>query len=77
MRPAILFLCCAAAQALTLQELESMALRAHPSIGQAAAGVRSAEAARRQAGLYPNPVAGYTGDEINADANTRAAGAAG
>jgi len=31
----------------------------------AAAAVRGAEALRRQAGLYPNPLVGYTGDEIN------------
>ncbi len=65
MRPAILFLSCMAAQALTLQDLQNMALRANPSLPQAAAGVRSAEAMRRQSGLYPNPVVGYSGSDIN------------
>ena len=65
MRPAILFLSCLAAQALTLQDLENMALRGNPSLPQAAAAARSAEALRQQAGLYPNPMVGYTGNEIN------------
>jgi cobalt-zinc-cadmium efflux system outer membrane protein len=51
--------------AITLAELENMALRAHPSIEQANAGVRSAQALRRQAGFYPNPTVGYSGEDIN------------
>ncbi len=31
----------------------------------ALSAVRTAEALRRQAGLYPNPMVGYSGDEIN------------
>lgn len=50
---------------VTLQDLENMALRGNPSLPQAAASVRSAEAVRRQAGLYPNPVVGYSGEDIN------------
>ena len=50
---------------LRLQDLEEMALRRHPSLSQASAGVRSAQALRRQAGLYPNPTIGYTGEDIN------------
>jgi cobalt-zinc-cadmium efflux system outer membrane protein len=65
MRLAILFLSCMAAQALTLRDLENMALRGNPSLPQAAAAARSAEAMRRQAGLYPNPMVGYTADEVN------------
>jgi cobalt-zinc-cadmium efflux system outer membrane protein len=53
------------AQALRLQDLEEMALRRNPAISQAAAGIRAAEALRRQAGLYPNPTIGYTADEVN------------
>jgi cobalt-zinc-cadmium efflux system outer membrane protein len=64
-RPAVLLLCCTTLHAITLAELESMALRAHPSLEQANAGVRSAQALRRQAGAYPNPTVGYNGDEIN------------
>jgi len=50
---------------LRLEDLEQMALRRNPSISQASASVRAAQALRRQAGLYPNPTIGYTGDEIN------------
>lgn len=50
---------------LRLEDLEQMALRRNPSISQANASVRTAQALRRQAGLYPNPTVGYTGDEIN------------
>ena len=52
-------------QRLTLEALEQMALRGNPSIAQTAAGVRSAEALRQQAGAYPNPIIGYTSDDIN------------
>lgn len=50
---------------LRLEDLEEMALRRNPGLSQATAGIRTAEALRRQAGLYPNPMVGYTGDEIN------------
>ncbi len=51
-------------QPLRLDDLESMALAGHPSIAQAAAGIRSAAGRALQAGLYPNPVIGANGDEI-------------
>jgi cobalt-zinc-cadmium efflux system outer membrane protein len=50
---------------LRLEDLEQMALRRNPGLSQAAAGVRTAEALRRQAALYPNPMVGYTGEDIN------------
>lgn len=50
---------------LRLADLEEMALQRNPALSQANAGIRTAEGLRRQAGLYPNPVVGYTGDEIN------------
>lgn len=50
---------------LRLQDLEEMALRRNPGLAQATAGMRTAEALRRQAGLYPNPMVGYTGEDIN------------
>jgi cobalt-zinc-cadmium efflux system outer membrane protein len=50
--------------ALTLAEIEQMALNANPTLGQAAAEIRAATGRRRQAGLYPNPVVGYLGEEI-------------
>lgn len=55
----------ATARKFRLEDLEQMALRRSPGLSHAAAGVRSAEALRRQAGLYPNPLVGYTGEDIN------------
>jgi len=49
---------------LTLADLESLALQHHPTLVQAEMLVRAAEGACLQAGLYPNPVAGYRGEEI-------------
>lgn len=50
---------------LRLADLEEMALKNNPTIPQATAGVRSAEGRRLQAGLYPNPTLGYSGEEIS------------
>ena len=55
----------AAGKRMRLEDLEQMALRRNPGLSQAAAGVRTAEALRRQAGLYPNPMVGYNGEDIN------------
>ncbi|MBC8166500.1 MAG: TolC family protein [Bryobacteraceae bacterium] len=55
----------APAKPIRLEDLEQMALRRSPAISQAAAGIRVAEALRRQAGLYPNPLVGYSSDEVN------------
>ena len=49
---------------IKLDDLEQMALSQNPTIAQAAAEVRSAQGAKRQAGFYPNPTVGYYGDEI-------------
>ena len=49
---------------LRLEDLERMALAANPTIAQAAAAVKAAEGRRRQAGLLPNPVIGYRGEEL-------------
>jgi cobalt-zinc-cadmium efflux system outer membrane protein len=49
---------------LKLSDLEQMALSRNPTISQVNANLRAAEGAKRQAGLYPNPTAGYYGDEI-------------
>ena len=46
----------------TLADLERMALSGNPTLAQAEAGVRAAAGRARQAGLYPNPVLGATGD---------------
>ncbi len=49
---------------VTLEELQQMALTYNPTLGQAKAGVSAAAGRTRQAGLWPNPTAGYTGEEI-------------
>lgn len=48
----------------TLAELESVALANNPAVAKAAAQLAAAEHRWRQVGLYPNPVAGYTADEM-------------
>lgn len=53
-----------AAGALRLDELEQMALANNPTAAQVRANLRIASGLARQAGLYPNPTAGYYGDEI-------------
>src|SRR5580700_1229501 len=49
---------------LTLEQLQEMALANNPTLAQAKAGVRAAAGRSRQAGLWPNPTVGYSGDEI-------------
>ena len=50
--------------AVTLGELEDMAVKCNPTLSQAANQVEAARGRCVQAGLYPNPVAGYIGSEI-------------
>ena len=50
--------------ALSLQDLEQMALANNPTVAQIQANLIVAAGLARQAGLYPNPTAGYYGDEI-------------
>jgi len=52
------------APAMTLAELEEMALQRNPTLAQAAARVEAARGNYVQVGLYPNPVAGYVGAEM-------------
>jgi cobalt-zinc-cadmium efflux system outer membrane protein len=47
-----------------LQELEQLALKNNPTLGQAKAEVGAAKGRGEQSGLWPNPVVGYTGEEI-------------
>ncbi len=49
----------AAGRALTLEELEALALQNNPTLAQAQAGVAEVQGEFRQAGLYPNPQIGY------------------
>src|SRR5262245_5950053 len=51
--------------ALRLEDLERMALQNNPTVGQAEAAVRAAEGRRVQAGLMPNPIIGYLGEELS------------
>lgn len=49
---------------LTLADLQNMALKNNPTLIQAQAQVLSVEGRRKQAGLYPNPLVGYSGQEF-------------
>lgn len=54
-----------AAGALTLADLEQMALANSPVVAQATADIAAARGRAVQAGLLPNPTIGYTGEEIS------------
>jgi outer membrane protein, heavy metal efflux system len=54
---------------LTLDEAETLAVMYHPAIREAAAQVKAAQGKWVQAGLGPNPMIGYSGEEIG-DAGT-------
>jgi outer membrane protein, heavy metal efflux system len=49
---------------LRLEELEQMALKGNPTLLQAATEIQSAAGRKLQSGLWPNPTAGYIGEEI-------------
>ena len=49
---------------ITLSELEQLALANNPTAMAAAAGIDVARGRARQAGAWPNPVIGYSGEEI-------------
>ncbi len=51
--------------ALTLADLERMALENNPTLPQAASEIEAARGRAKQAGLLPNPTVGYTGSEIS------------
>jgi cobalt-zinc-cadmium efflux system outer membrane protein len=48
----------------TLDQAQSLAADSNPTLRQARAEIRAANARHQQAGLYPNPTVGYSGDEI-------------
>lgn len=52
------------APVLTLAEAEQIALENNPTLRQVELEQRIAEGRIRQAGLWPNPMVGYSGDEI-------------
>jgi cobalt-zinc-cadmium efflux system outer membrane protein len=49
---------------MTLEAVQKIAAESNPTLRQAEAEIRAAKARGEQAGLYPNPTVGYTGDEI-------------
>jgi cobalt-zinc-cadmium efflux system outer membrane protein len=55
----------AAEPALRLEDLERIALQNNPTLTQAEAAIRASEGRRLQAGLFPNPIIGYFGEEIS------------
>jgi outer membrane protein, heavy metal efflux system len=50
---------------MRLEDLEAMALKNNPTLAQTQATIRATEGRRRQAGLLPNPVIGYFGEELS------------
>jgi cobalt-zinc-cadmium efflux system outer membrane protein len=48
----------------TLDQAQALAEVSNPTLRQAEAEIRAAKARHQQAGLYPNPTVGYSGDEI-------------
>ena len=59
--------------AVTLQELEQMALTSNPAVAQADARIRALRGRWVQAGLPPNPSAGYMASEIGNEGTRRSA----
>jgi outer membrane protein, heavy metal efflux system len=53
-----------AERVVSVEELEQLALKNNPTLGQAKAEVGAAQGRKEQSGLWPNPVVGYTGEEI-------------
>ncbi len=51
--------------AYTLDQLQQLAIDHNPTLKQAQAEIRVAEARKRQIGLYPNPTVGYIGEQIS------------
>src|SRR6266404_4308366 len=51
-------------QLVTLEQMQKIASESNPTLRQAEAEIRATKARQQQAGLYPNPTVGYTGDEI-------------
>ena len=51
----------------SLEELEKRVLEKNPALAQAEAVIRAADARRVQGGLFPNPVVGYTAEDVPVD----------
>lgn len=52
---------------LTLEDLRQIAQQTNPTLAQAQMAVRAAQGRQIQAGLYPNPEVGYSGEEIGSE----------
>ena len=65
----------AADSQLTLADLEAIALANNPTLAQADARIRAAQAKCLQVGLYPNPAIIYRGEEIGSDGRAGQQGA--
>jgi cobalt-zinc-cadmium efflux system outer membrane protein len=50
----------------TLSDLEQIAFQRNPILAQAAAQIAASRGAALEAGLYPNPIIGYEGEQIGA-----------
>ena len=61
--------------ALTLDELEQIALESNPTLVQARMGVQAAQGGYVQAGLYPNPAIGYAGGDMGIEGTSGQQGA--
>lgn len=53
------------AQELRLADIEQIAMEKNPTLMQAEANIKAAQGRAKQAGLYPNPSVGVTGDEMS------------
>lgn len=53
--------------AISLSDLEAIALKNNPTLAQAAAQITASRGAALEAGLYPNPTIGYEGEQIGAE----------
>src|SRR6266567_141095 len=53
---------------VTLEQVQKIASESNPTLRQAQAEIRAANARQQQSGLYPNPTMAYTGDEIRGGA---------
>jgi len=61
-------------QRLTLEELESIARHSNPTLSQASAAVDQVCGNMMQAGLYPNPQAGYLRTDADKGGKARSSG---
>src|SRR5689334_360802 len=51
---------------INLSALEQLAYQRNPTLRQAGANIEAAQGRTEQAGLYPNPTIGYSGERIGA-----------